>query len=173
MRRVLIVVAFLAVLPALAGDCPTPKPLDCKRLLTLAQQRHCLEAKTEAAAPTAAPCTSVPCTSVPCETVPCKQVDCKPVYLHAHIPTVKPHFRLAFGGDLGYGEEHRTLMGLHVGFMAPTDTRGGNLFWKIGPAYQAHPDINTTCRIGCRTCGASREGAGPWNALTSLSYVWK
>lgn len=93
------------------------------------------------------------------------------VVLHPEQPQPE-RFRFAFGGDLGWNEEHSDLLGVHVGFLAPADRRGGNLFWKIGPTYQKHRDHFADCRIGCRTCTAASAGAGPMGALTSLSYIW-
>ena len=101
--------AFLAVValvgsPLFAGDCPTPKPLNCKRLHTLAQQRHCLEAKTEAA-PVAAPCKAEPCIHTDCLPVNCLPVDCTPtekvVTAFLPAPAPAPHGEwLAGGGPL-------------------------------------------------------------------------
>jgi len=175
MKPAWFLLAALLSLPATAGDCDeclkAAQPKNCEERIARAKAHGCEMPVTIKIVDHEVPCSTKPCTPTPCIPVDCTPQVVEKVSIVETTP--KQHFRFAFGGDLGWNEEHKALYGLHAGFLAPVDRHGGNLFWKIGPTYQDHVDFDATCTIGCRTCAAHGDPAGPWGALTSLSYIWK
>jgi len=86
------------------------------------------------------------------------------------LPTT-PVFRGLLGGGFDYNEEHNLGYHLFTGIQFPKDKFGGNWQWQLGLGYQPQADVDISFTY-FRTWHFTQQGAGPWNASTSVVYVF-